>query len=322
MAKEKDSKWFRHDGDALEDPKIMMLVTQFGWEGFGLYWMLIQRLVLQPDYTLPVFLIDSISRLAGVSAEKIEAIITKFGLFKVENDAFFSPSLIRRMEIFEIRKEINTQNAKKRWALEKQKQIPQNAISMQSQCNGSTNRNAYNIIEDNIIKDNIIKDKKKTGKEILNSESENDSEYSSSFQDILKLYDWIIKGTLKGTKEKVFPEKVLPKTKREKDAWIKCISDLLNKDGYSLQEINRSIIYARENTFWNGNFLSLLKLRRKDKEGVKYIDKFLLGYEKENNKISMNGNTTPEAIEKQIKEAMGINQRETEPGQVINKPLP
>lgn len=281
MTNQKTSKWFTHDVDALEDPKIMLLVHQFGLEAYALYWMLLERLCKQPEYKLPFILIDSISRNAGVSKEKIEAIITKFGLFEIdEKDFFFSPSLIRRMQGFENRTRINRQNALNRWdaerrkdaemnAIAEQSQSNRNAIAEQSQCNG----NAIikdNIIKDNIIKHNITEENKNTDK----SESNSDSDLSFKFSDeIIKVYEWIINSKTRNG-EPIFPGKFIPGSKSQKERWLTCINDLIRLDKYSAAELIEIIRFAREDPFWNKNFFSILKLRKKDKEGVRYIDKF------------------------------------------------
>ena len=46
-------------------------------------------------------------------------------------------------------------------------------------------------------------------------------------------------------------------------------------DNYKSDEIKEAILWARNDDFWSANFLSPLKLRNKDKNGVKYIDIFL-----------------------------------------------
>jgi len=98
--------------------------------------------------------------------------------------------------------------------------------------------------------------------------------------DILKLYTWIEIGKLPDTHERVFPDRFLPKTDKQKKNWMECLDKLHRLDHCTLQEINGAIIFAREDPFWKDNFLSLLKLRDKDKDGVKYIDRFIAGYEK------------------------------------------
>ena len=48
---EKDAYYFPHDCNARNDPKILALRSVFGAEGYGVYWMLIEILREQPDYT-------------------------------------------------------------------------------------------------------------------------------------------------------------------------------------------------------------------------------------------------------------------------------
>lgn len=280
MDTSKNSKWFTHDVDALDDPKIMLLVSQFGWEAYALYWMLLEKLCKQSEYRLPVILLDSISRNAGVSKEKIEAIVTKFGLFETEEGFFFSPSLIRRMQIFENRIKINRQNALNRWNPKRRKDADKNAIALQSQSNRNamaeqSQCNGNAIIEYNIIKHNKIKyNKTEDNKNTDNSESNSDSELSFNYSDeIIKVYEWIINSKTKNG-DPIFPGKFIPGSKSQKDRWLACINDLIRMDKYSAAELMEIIRFAREDPFWSKNFLSILKLRKKDKEGVKYIDRF------------------------------------------------
>lgn len=50
---------------------------------------------------------------------------------------------------------------------------------------------------------------------------------------------------------------------------------LLRIDKYTAEQVKRAIEWARRDDFWTTNFLTPLKLRNKDKNGVKYIDVFL-----------------------------------------------
>jgi hypothetical protein len=50
---------------------------------------------------------------------------------------------------------------------------------------------------------------------------------------------------------------------------------LLRIDKYSPDEIKQAIAWARNDNFWSSNFISPMKLRNKDKNGVKFIDVFL-----------------------------------------------
>ena len=50
---------------------------------------------------------------------------------------------------------------------------------------------------------------------------------------------------------------------------------LIRIDNYSKEEIKKAVINAVSDEFWHKQFLSLVKLRKKDKDEVTYISKFL-----------------------------------------------
>ena len=58
----KDAYYFPHDSNAKDDPKCVLLIEQLGMEGYGIYWMLIETLREQPDYTYPVANILALGR--------------------------------------------------------------------------------------------------------------------------------------------------------------------------------------------------------------------------------------------------------------------
>jgi len=77
---------------------------------------------------------------------------------------------------------------------------------------------------------------------------------------IIQLNEW---------SKKYFDEKFI----NEKS--IKCFDDLVRIDNYNILDIQKAIEFARSDNFWTTNFLSPLKLRNKNRDGVKYIDVFL-----------------------------------------------
>ncbi len=94
-----------------DDPKCVLLIEQLGMEGYGIYWMLIETLREQPDYTYPVANIPALGRRYNTTAEKVKTVVCNYGLFTVKDDKiFFSDSLNRRMRVLE---EKNAQNAQK-----------------------------------------------------------------------------------------------------------------------------------------------------------------------------------------------------------------
>lgn len=97
----KDCYYFPHDSNAKDDPKCVLLIEQLGMEGYGIYWMLIETLRDQPDYTYPVANIPALARRYNTSAEKVRTVVFNYELFTVKDDKiFFSESLNRRMLVF------------------------------------------------------------------------------------------------------------------------------------------------------------------------------------------------------------------------------
>src|SRR5690606_7055189 len=59
-----------------------------------------------------------------------------------------------------------------------------------------------------------------------------------------------------------------------KSAWGICYDQLVRIDGRSPDEIRAVCEWARNDEFWSEQFLSLVKLRKKDRSGVSYYDRF------------------------------------------------
>jgi hypothetical protein len=82
-----------------------------------------------------------------------------------------------------------------------------------------------------------------------------------------------------------FDENCRPKTVIQKKEWIDTLDKLVRIDNYSPEHIQDVIKRTRMDDFWRTNFLSVLKLRKKNKEGIMYFTVF------ENRKIKGNGKT-------------------------------
>jgi len=165
----KDARYFSHDSNASHDPKIIHLRSTYGWEGYGLYWAIVERLRSEKNYQFPS---DKISILAYdlqyPELEKfIKDCIEVFELFKSENGHFWSESLKRRMkkyeQIIKERKIAGSKGGKKRVA--NAKQMPSNCLSktqaINKQINKSMNKEIYLEVENFYFNEF----KKRTGQE-------------------------------------------------------------------------------------------------------------------------------------------------------------
>lgn len=81
----KDTFYFSHDSNAANDDKILALRMKHGWEGYGLFWALIERLRESKDF-MSVKDYNVIAFSFRTSPEKIKSIINDFGLFAFTDD--------------------------------------------------------------------------------------------------------------------------------------------------------------------------------------------------------------------------------------------
>lgn len=73
----------------------------------------------------------------------------------------------------------------------------------------------------------------------------------------------------------LFPEAYKPKSEAQKNKWLDCLDKIQRIDKYDLREVYNVSKDLRSDEFWQNNFLSILKLRNSDKNGIKYIDRFM-----------------------------------------------
>lgn len=138
----KDAYWFKHDSNAKDDPKCVMLIEQLGLEGYGIYWVLVETLRDQPDYRYPLALIPALARRYNTTAQKMKTAIQAYGLFECDdNDFFFSNSLCDRMAVYDEKREKARIAAHTRWhnvkaidANAMRTHSERNADAMQTQC--------------------------------------------------------------------------------------------------------------------------------------------------------------------------------------------
>ncbi|MGE4444908.1 MAG: DUF4373 domain-containing protein [Candidatus Altimarinota bacterium] len=103
MAQEKNlNNWFKHDSNAKDDFKCMLIIEQLGCEGYGIFWILVETLRDQKDYRYPIRLIGALARKYNTTEAKMITVIKDYGLFEIDKDSFFfSHSLNRRMQAFD-----------------------------------------------------------------------------------------------------------------------------------------------------------------------------------------------------------------------------
>ena len=141
----KDTFFFPHDFGARNDPKLQNVLMEYGCEGLGVFWCVVEQIYEQGG-SLPLANCKSIAFALHVDCKVVESIVKDFNLFGTDGEIFWSESinnrLTKRAEIAEKRKNA----AFHRW------NKPQNNANAQSD-----NANAEHC--------NAIKGKERKGKE-------------------------------------------------------------------------------------------------------------------------------------------------------------
>lgn len=74
---------------------------------------------------------------------------------------------------------------------------------------------------------------------------------------------------------KLFDKRYQPKTDAQIKSWQVVLDRCVRIDKYSLDDVYLAVKNARDSEFWKNNFLTLLKLRNHDKNGIMYIHRFI-----------------------------------------------
>ena len=149
--------YFSHDSNARNSDKLMKVRMKLGAEGYGIFFMLIERLREEEAYKSTIDY-DTLAFDLRVDAEKVKQVVEDYDLFKFTEDGkyFYSDSFNERMEMMDVRAQQRKSKAKKaaeaRW--NKQSEDTSNAQALPKQC--SSNAQAL-LNHANKIKLNKIK---------------------------------------------------------------------------------------------------------------------------------------------------------------------
>ena len=154
--------YFSHDSNARNSDKLMKVRMKLGAEGYGIFFMLIERLREEEGYKSTIDY-DTLAFDLRVDVEKVKQVVEDYDLFKFTEDGnyFYSDSFNERMEMMDKRAQQRKFKAKKaaeaRW--NKQSEDTSNAQTLPKQCSSNAQAllNHANKIKLNKIKLNKIK---------------------------------------------------------------------------------------------------------------------------------------------------------------------
>lgn len=88
--------YFSHDANARNSAKIIRLRMRYGAEGYGVYFMLLERLREEQTYSCECDY-DMLAFDFRVDANLIRAVVEDFSLFDIDGDRFYSRGFLARM---------------------------------------------------------------------------------------------------------------------------------------------------------------------------------------------------------------------------------
>jgi hypothetical protein len=153
----KDAYYFSHDDNARNDNKIIAVRMRYGAEGYGIYFMILEKLRESSGYVLATDY-DAIGFDLRVESKKIKSIVEDFGLFVVAEDGsyFYSESFNNRMKPLDNQRNQRSNAGKK--SAEKRKSNG-NATAVQRSLNESatTVEQNYNKVKEIKVKESRAK---------------------------------------------------------------------------------------------------------------------------------------------------------------------
>ena len=187
--------YFSHDSNARNSDKLMKVRMKLGAEGYGIFFMLIERLREEEGYKSTIDY-DTLAFDLRVEPEKVKQVVENYDLFKFTEDGkyFYSDSFNERMEMMDKRAQQRISKAKKaaeaRW--NKQSEDTSNAQALPKQCSSNAQAllNHANKIKLNKTKLNKIKlnktkpEESKPDKELVTGGGSTDNDV----QELIEMY--------------------------------------------------------------------------------------------------------------------------------------
>lgn len=124
-AMSKEAYYFSHDANARRDPKIVQMMSVYGFEGYGWYWALIEIMREQEGHKLEwtgKYFFQGLAKELSTDAERVltfvDDCVEEFKLLRKDDTFLWAESLLKRMRKYqkqiEQRREAGKKSAQKR----------------------------------------------------------------------------------------------------------------------------------------------------------------------------------------------------------------
>lgn len=227
-------RFFSHDENALSDPKIMSMMSVYGFEGYGRFWALVELLRREDSYKINMnkrtFYVSIAHYLRWNDQDAkqfIDDCIREFELFNSDGEYFWSESLNNRMMMMEQKSEARSNAANARWSKKQQEQTQEALEQVEPE-----------------------QDKPKPEKPIRKK----NATVAQYDEIVIELTDLLIAEIKNNNPQAKHPSNL--------DSWRNDMR-LLIQDGYDRDQVEKVIKWCQADEFWKSNILSAKKLREK-----------------------------------------------------------
>ena len=130
----KKTSYFSHDSNARNSEKLLSVRMKYGAAGYGVYFMLLERLREEPNYK-SVTDYNVIAFDLRVDSSVVKAVVENFGLFAFTEDGqcFYSDSLKQRMSMMDSLSKTRSTAGKKGAAVKWERERKKKELEMQTQ---------------------------------------------------------------------------------------------------------------------------------------------------------------------------------------------
>jgi len=240
----KETYYFPHDSNARSDPKMVALKNDFGMEGIGIYWALIEILHEQKNGKIEKFpkLFDGLASEFKIKKEAllqaIEAMVKHFFLLQEDEKWIWSNRVIQNLEERKdkCRKKIEAGRLGGIKSGISRKKDEANEAPLEA-----NEQKESKVKEIKTKKDSLVEGKPPTKKVFLETSQE-----------------YILANLLFTEITKLRPTMKKPNMQK----WASDIDLMIRVDNRSIDEIKDLIIWCQKDTFWKTNILSTQKLRK------------------------------------------------------------
>ncbi len=147
---DEESYYFPHNYGARENEKLVKLRRIAGWQGYGLYWAIVEKLYESGGYLDRDY--DSISFSLLTDTELIKTIVEDFKLFTLAEKKFTNDRVLQNINRIREKRAKAQKSAKVRW-----KKSDANAMRPHSERNATASANAM-LIKERKGKENKVKE--------------------------------------------------------------------------------------------------------------------------------------------------------------------